>query len=68
MSNSRQKLVRALTELNEARWEAGGRLKMTGRYTTAGFPGDGGLTPFCSIMIIGKPTLQMNIKVEKFEM
>lgn len=65
---SLQKLVRALTELNEARWEAGGRLKMTGRYTTAGFPGDGGLTPFCSIMIIGKPTLQMNIKVEKFEM
>ena len=65
---SLQKLVRTLTELNEVRWKAGGRLKMTGRYTTEGFPGDGGLTSFCSIMIIGKPTLQMNIRVDQFEM
>ena len=50
---SLQELIRRLTELNEARWEAEGRLKAEGRYITARFPDDGELTSFYVINISG---------------
>ena len=66
-ASSLQMLIRTLAELNEARWDAEGRLKANGRYTNAGYPENSQSIVYRSVTIIGKPTLQMNIEVKKFE-
>ena len=62
-----RELVHQLAELNKARWEAAGRLKMNGQYATVCVPEDGKPWSHCSIRLTGRPTMDMIIESSKIE-